>query len=124
VFTQAEDANSAILNTEHLVSISAGSCSVCAIGQAGIGYCWGYNSHGQLGIGNTTNSNVAKQITVINSFASLITGFDNAVNYEPVLSCGLSTDDKFYCCGRNNAGQVGIGTDDGSYSTPQELVIP
>ena len=35
-------------------SISAGGALTCGVTTAGVGYCWGHNSEGQLGTGNTT----------------------------------------------------------------------
>lgn len=128
VFTQANSASSNIPSNEVLTSISAGSRSVCAISSSGIAYCWGLNNYGQLGVGNVQNSNVAKRITAISGFNSIVTAFDNGTTVtsasSPALSCGLLQIGAFYCWGDNRIGQLGVGITGGYYTTPQLLNIP
>jgi alpha-tubulin suppressor-like RCC1 family protein len=41
-----------------LTQVSAGDTATCALGAAGVAYCWGSNSSGQLGNNSTTQSTV------------------------------------------------------------------
>jgi alpha-tubulin suppressor-like RCC1 family protein len=45
-----------VLGLTGLTSIAGGSYHTCAVAADGAGYCWGYNSTGQLGNGTTTQS--------------------------------------------------------------------
>src|ERR1035438_10087305 len=49
---------SGVLAGQTLAQVSSGYSHTCALNVAGQAYCWGLNSYGQLGDGNTTNSNV------------------------------------------------------------------
>ena len=72
--------------------------------------CWGYNADGQLGLGDdrsdkTTPVNVANfgSGRVVKSIA--LGGFH---------ACAILDDGSVKCWGRNSAGQLGIGTTDGT----------
>ena len=41
--------------SDSVVSVSAGDLHTCAVLRNGILVCWGANSNGELGIGDTTN---------------------------------------------------------------------
>jgi hypothetical protein len=84
--------------------VSAESWHTCAITTAGAGYCWGFNSFGQLGIGNTETQ----------STPSLILNDHTWTDMNPVTAhttCGITDAAEAYCWGANAAGQVGIGTE-------------
>jgi len=82
--------------------------------------CWGYNGHGQAGVGTNTESGaefsspVAYPTTVIGS------GLIN-VSFSPDVSaghvCALKTDGTVWCWGYNGYGQLGEG-DTTSRATP------
>lgn len=110
----------------------------CAILDTGEGLCWGYNEHGELGDGtvctggnwqsgssNPTpagcNANNGRYIPQIvddsnfptnSSFISISTGFHH--------TCGIIDNNDLYCWGRNDDGQLGIGSiADVNYPLPQ-----
>lgn len=62
-------------------------------------YCWGSNSQGQLGIGNTTNYNIPRQVTGLPASETIvdIASSDN-------VTCVLLSNDDLYCWGQNNSG--------------------
>ncbi len=84
--------------------LSAGRSHVCGRTSSGAVYCWGGNGYGQLGDGSLSNrfgpTPVAGQFT----FASLGIGSGRS------HSCGIATDGKTYCWGRNFEGQLGDGS--------------
>jgi alpha-tubulin suppressor-like RCC1 family protein len=90
-------------------SITAGYKHTCAL-SAGTAYCWGSNSHGQLGDGTTTRSLAPVPVAGGLSFVSLSAGFYH--------TCGIVTTGEAYCWGRNTpnsiqesvGGQLGDGT--------------
>jgi|JI10StandDraft_1071094.scaffolds.fasta_scaffold119415_1 alpha-tubulin suppressor-like RCC1 family protein len=87
--------------------ISAGLDFTCALTAEGAVKCWGRNYFGQLGNGSTTD----------HALPSMVAGI-----FEPVVSiavgryhaCALTTSGGVKCWGKNNAGQLGNGTNQSS----------
>jgi type II secretory pathway pseudopilin PulG len=68
----------------------------CGIGRNGKAYCWGNNSDGQLGNGTFSDSATPVEVHAGESpgtFIQIGTGYH--------WSCGLATDNKIYCWGRD-----------------------
>ncbi len=93
-------------NNERVVMISYGWSHSMALTECGHVYSWGLNDCGQLGIGNTVDSNVPKFIAVID---------ENKCNvFIEKISCGsghsllLSSNGCIYAFGRNKFGELGI----------------
>ncbi len=87
--------------------IAVGYLNTCAIASDNKAYCWGYNLYGQLGDSTTTNRStpVAVSQGALPSGAivrQIATGLHHA--------CAIASDNKTYCWGRNNYGQLGDGT--------------
>lgn len=78
----------------------------CAIRGSGALYCWGDNTHGQLGRGNTADALspalVDGQTHDINDWIQ--------VSVDGEATCALRDNGDAYCWGENNLGQVGDGT--------------
>ena len=87
----------------------------CGIGTDGAAYCWGANTHGQLGVAQTFGfCSFNQQQLPCNREPIAVTG---GIEFE-VLSagnehtCGRTVSDDVYCWGRNDFGQLGDGTRD------------
>jgi alpha-tubulin suppressor-like RCC1 family protein len=90
---------------ERVVMISCGRWHSMALTECGHVYSWGWNNCGQLGIGNTVDSNEPKFVAVID---------DNKCNvFIEKISCGrfhsllLSSDGNIYAFGSNEFGELG-----------------
>lgn len=83
------------------LQISHGDRFTCAIDSTSKLWCWGLNTWGQLGNGNTTTQSVAVQIG---------TGNWNKVSCGTNHVLALSSSNKLFAWGRNNRGQLGDGT--------------
>ncbi len=86
---------------------SVGGGHTCAVVTGGTVWCWGYNSHGQLGDGGTGNSPVPVQVSGITTALQVSSGgehscavLDNALAADP-------SDNTVVCWGYNLRGQLG-----------------
>lgn len=84
-------------------SLTTGYAFTCGVTAGGV-YCWGENSRGQLGTGDTSNRLVPTLIAG--------GGLLNSVEAFWSHACGLTSAGAAYCWGRNHRGQLGIGVID------------
>ncbi len=103
-----------VLAAVTLTEITAGGSTACALSSAGLAYCWGLGTNGQLGNTSTTSSNVPVTVTatgVLSGVAlSQITEGSNS-------TCVLSTAGVAYCWGGGAIGQLGNGSTTASQTT-------
>ncbi|MGH7628197.1 MAG: Ig-like domain-containing protein [Gemmatimonadales bacterium] len=83
-------------------SLSAGFLHTCGRTTTEVGYCWGLNGAGQLGVGTTTAYLVPIQAGIGLRFVQLSAGATH--------TCGIATSGAAHCWGRNGNGQLGDGT--------------
>ncbi len=93
------------------VQIVAGYSHTCALSAGAAVKCWGYNTYGQLGYGDTTNRGDAA-----NQMGQYLLDIDLGAGFVPKLivaggqhNCALSTSDGLKCWGHNSYGQLGYG---------------
>lgn len=82
--------------------ISAGEHYICGIElTTQLGYCWGDNDNGQLGIGSTTDANVPTAIVGAKKWKKILASKNH--------TCGIDTTDRVFCWGDGTAGRLGNG---------------
>jgi alpha-tubulin suppressor-like RCC1 family protein len=96
-----------------VVEVSAGRFFACARHQSGSVSCWGTNSSGQLGNGNTNGSNVPVAVNGVTDALALATGLQHA--------CALRSGGAVWCWGGNQEGQLGNGTTSDSLAPVQVI---
>jgi alpha-tubulin suppressor-like RCC1 family protein len=82
--------------------ITAGGMHACATDGAGVAYCWGSNSMGQLGAETHFSSLIPARVSGSLRFAVISAGSSS--------TCGLTTAGEAFCWGSNALGEVGDGT--------------
>ena len=88
-------------------SLSAGShlsAHTCGVTVAGQVYCWGFNSHGQLGDGSTSHK---IEPVLVNAPALQFALVSAAMRH----TCAVTVDGRAYCWGQNSGGRLGDGTE-------------
>jgi alpha-tubulin suppressor-like RCC1 family protein len=82
-------------------TVSALNAHACAIRTDGTLFCWGLNTNGQLGLGNTTQQTSPVQVGAVNTWSQVTTGES--------YTCATRTNGTLWCWGLNTNGQLGIG---------------
>ena len=86
------------------VSVSAGSFHTCAVLDDGSLKCWGYNGYGRLGLGSTTQQTTPQSVSLGTGRTAV------SVSAGDSHTCAVLDDGSLKCWGRNNYGQLGIGS--------------
>mgnify|MGYP006088947645 CR=1 FL=1 len=103
-------------NNRTAISISAGAEHTCVILDNGSISCWGSNTYGQLGLGNTTDQ---KSPVLLESFGA--GRYAVGITAAETHTCALLDNGSVSCWGRNNQGQLGIGNYTDMSSPSDEL---
>lgn len=92
--------------------VGAGSAHTCGIKSDNTMWCWGLNSHGQLGTGNTTNADTPQAVSGGLTWTRENLGAD--------YTCAIAADLSLYCWGANGSYQLGTG-DTGDRNVPTQV---
>jgi alpha-tubulin suppressor-like RCC1 family protein len=100
---------------EDWATVSAGANHNCGVRKNGKLYCWGLDSSGQVGDGDSTSDNVTapRRIGTFEDWA----GVDAGTNHN----CGVRKNGKLYCWGNDGSGQVGDGDEAGNVTSPRRI---
>ncbi|MEW6378500.1 MAG: Ig-like domain-containing protein [bacterium] len=96
------------------VSIAAGWAHTVALKSDGTLWAWGRNDVGQLGDGTNSDKNIPVQIGTDNQWVSI------SANSESHHTLALKSDGTLWAWGRNDAGQLGDGTNSDK-NTPVQI---
>ena len=111
----AEDSANALL--DDIVQVSAGRFHSCALTSGGNIKCWGDGNKGQLGNGNTANSNwpvyVIEEDGSSNTLDSIV-----QIAAGSFHTCALTTEGGVKCWGRGDKGELGSSTKKEKNSAP------
>lgn len=90
-------------------NFDAAACGIAG----GALYCWGHNTNGELGLGNTTQFTTPQQVGTDTTWTAISQGGEAA--------CGIDSG-KLYCWGLNQYGEVGQGNTT-QYKTPTQVGV-
>ena len=103
-------------------TVSTGDGNTCAVTPSGNVWCWGFDSMGQLGDGNTASSSTAQEVKGPGG-AGVLAGVSKvAVGFS--FACALKTDGTVWCWGGNQHCELGNGTTTASPYPVQVQGIP
>jgi len=88
------------------IAVSAGGYHTCAIRATGGVLCWGYNSDGQIGNGNTNPQGLPQPVTIPTVFGANV-GVAQ-ISAGGFHTCALLMNGGVLCWGRNSEGELGI----------------
>jgi alpha-tubulin suppressor-like RCC1 family protein len=91
-------------NPMQLHGVTTGFDHACALDATNHVWCWGRGEYGQLGNGSTGFNLVARApqpVSTTLTFTALAAGLRH--------TCGIATDNRVYCWGDNEYGQLGVG---------------
>lgn len=100
-------------------SIVSGRWHTCALTAATGVLCWGYNSHGQCGVGNT--STPVRVPTPIDGATAGSVDW-TMLGLGDYHACGLKANGSIWCWGHNGQGMLGTGG--GDSSSPAAVIDP
>lgn len=103
-YTDGVPTPQAVQGGHTFTTLSAGFEHACGLDTDGKAWCWGNNTYGQLGNGETVvvmGEPVPVEVTGGHTFKHISSGRD--------ATCALTDDGEMYCWGDNEAGQFGDG---------------
>lgn len=102
--------------------LSVGHVSVCGVTTDGRGYCWGWNTYGQIGDSTVTTKVTRSQVKGSMVWKKIETGGSNANYLES--TCGITSENEIYCWGYNGNGELGDGNPgNGANPVPVKLLV-
>ncbi len=106
--------------TSGVAAISGGGLHTCAVTTSGGVKCFGYNSTGQLGTDNKTNSSTPVDVCAAAGCASTLSSVES-VSTGQAHTCAVTTGGGVKCWGWNDKGQLGDGTFNNQRNTPVDV---
>ena len=110
------------VSISNVKSVSVGDGNTCAIKNDDTLYCWGQNTRSQLGDGTTRERHSPTQVMTSGCCPRPAFIDVKQVSAGNGYTCAVKNDDKLYCWGQNNHGQLGYGNTQ-SKNTPSSTHV-
>ncbi len=111
--TEANPVHVDLPGTQYAISIGAGNEHTCVATNTGNAYCWGDNSFGQLGDGNSDEGDYEPIMVIIPFNRDVV-----SIAAGGWHSCAIMDNGKVMCWGANGYGQIGNGESGDDETTP------
>lgn len=112
---EADNKPAEVPGIDNALSVGAGQTHGCAVNSLNMVSCWGSNSFGELGTGNTNESENAMPVSNLGAIVSLGVGAQH--------TCVIQGDNQAMCWGNNQYGQLGNNSTKNS-SVPVKVIMP
>lgn len=96
---------SGVLNGLTIKSIAVGMTHSCVIASDNKPYCWGGNAEGEIGDGTSGTNRLSP--TAVNMSGALNGLTVKSITVGDYHTCVIASDNKPYCWGKNDSGQIG-----------------
>jgi alpha-tubulin suppressor-like RCC1 family protein len=103
-----------------ITAISASYYSSCLLYSTGVVNCWGYDNYGDLGNGMTPPSSYPQGLPTPGPISGTQVASSFSMGYDD--SCLINGSGAIWCWGRNDLGQLGIGTE--TTGSPAGSIVP
>ncbi len=103
-----------------VVGLALTDASTCAVSQSGHVRCWGSGQHGRLGNGETEDSLTPVTVREGSGEFGGVVGLAAGNNHV----CARMGDASLWCWGRNNNGQLGLGTSGSGTDVSMPTQVP
>ncbi|TVR00067.1 MAG: hypothetical protein EA398_11690 [Deltaproteobacteria bacterium] len=94
----------------------------CGIREGGTLWCWGRNSNGQLGVGDTAQRNTPAIVLAAEEVGGAPWGDWTMVRTAHTRTCGLREDGALWCWGEGHGGSRGDGSETFERETPSQVI--
>jgi alpha-tubulin suppressor-like RCC1 family protein len=105
-----------VSDAKRFATVSAGDTHVCAVARRGRAFCWGRNTHSQLGNGTASTRGAFTEVSGGLRFSTIAAG-----SYH---TCGVTQDLGTWCWGHDLFEQLGNGPVAGSSAVPVQVSHP
>lgn len=100
-YVAIDNAQDLLPSSDKAIQVATGENFSCVLLNTGTVKCWGANSKGQLGRGNTSSDANAVAVSIGEQVLQISAGYDYV--------CAITVSNKVRCWGNNNTGQLGLG---------------
>lgn len=111
----------AVIGGKSFKTVTVNGNSSCGVTTDNRAYCWGSNASGQLGVGTLKGPDTCGTAGCSTKPTAVVGGRQfRQVNTGGLHTCGVTVDNRAFCWGLNDYGQLGNGTNSGEVICPGE----
>ena len=121
--TTTDKLSPAPVSTDKWIAVSTGWEHTIAIKKDGTIWAWGRNDYGQLGLGSLGGTHYTHEQVMIVGISGVANNDWIAVSSGGNHTIAIKKDGTIWAWGRNDYGQLGLGSLGGTHHTPEQVMI-